>query len=296
VCTGHVTPRPIPRSAVLTPSNSLGSYIVPTDQHGSFVRTLSSPMRTRENFSINHPSKIALSQARLIWSLFRDRLPKKDAPCWYGYSINSINPWARKSPSQGPGYHNPPPLEDRRPCRSTPIQEPTLLATSVCLVSSYIMSCDHSGPTCTLRHIHEPPSPHTPVKPRGLALIPLVTPRPIPGPVVLTPGSSLVSYIVPTDQHESFVHTLSSLMRTRENFPFGHPSEIAPSQARLTWRFFRDRLPKKKMHLIGMDTLLILLSLGPEIHHPRDQDITGQSGARADRRQQWPSKWSSNDS
>jgi hypothetical protein len=114
-----------------------------------------------------------------------------------------------------------------------------------------------------MRHIPEPPSPHTPVKPRGSALIPLVTPRPIPGPVVLTPGSSLESYIVPTDQHESFVRTLSSLMRTRENFPVGHPSQIAPSQARLTWRFFRDRLPKKKMHLVGMITLLILLSLGP---------------------------------
>jgi hypothetical protein len=88
-------------------------------------------------------------------------------------------------------------------------------------------------------------------------------PRPIPRPAVLTPGSSLGSYIVPTDQQESFVRTLSSLMRTRENFPVGHPSQIAPSQAHLTWRFFRDRLPKKKMHLVGMDTLLILLSLGP---------------------------------
>jgi hypothetical protein len=66
----------------------------------------------------------------------------------------------------------------------------------------------------------------------------LVTPRPIPGPAVLTPGSYLGSYIVPIDQHESFVRTLSSLMRTRENFPVGHPSQIAPSQARLTWRFF----------------------------------------------------------
>jgi hypothetical protein len=93
-----------------------------------------------------------------------------------------------------------------------------------------------------------------------------VTPRPIPGSAVLTPGSSLGSYIVPTDQHESFVCTLSSLMRTRENFSVGHPSEIAPSQARLTWRFFRDRLPKKKMHLVGMITLLILLSLG--LGHP----------------------------
>jgi hypothetical protein len=90
-----------------------------------------------------------------------------------------------------------------------------------------------------------------------------VTPRPIPGPVVLTPHSSLASYIVPTDQHGSFVHTLSSLMRTRENFSVDHPSQIAPSRAHLTWRFFRDRLPKKKMYLVDMITLLILLSLWP---------------------------------
>jgi hypothetical protein len=101
-----------------------------------------------------------------------------------------------------------------------------------------------------------------------------VTPCPIPGPAILTPGSSLGSYIIPIDQHESFVRTLSSLMHTRENFPVGHPSQIAPSQACLTWRFFRDRLPKKKMHLVCMDTLLILLSSRPGYHHPKGQDIT----------------------
>jgi hypothetical protein len=103
---------------------------------------------------------------------------KEDAPYWYGYSINFIKPWARKSPSQGPGYHNAPPLEDQRPRQSTPIQEPPLLATSVCLVSSYAMPCDHSGPTCAMRHIPEPPSPHTPVKPRGPAPIPAVAEPP----------------------------------------------------------------------------------------------------------------------
>jgi hypothetical protein len=101
-----------------------------------------------------------------------------------------------------------------------------------------------------------------------------VTPRPILGPAVLTPDSSLGSYIVPTDQHESFVRTLSSLMRTRENFPVGHPSQIAPSQACLTWKFIRDKLSKNKMHLVGMDTLLIILTLGPGYHHPRGEDIT----------------------
>jgi hypothetical protein len=30
------------------------------------------------------------------------------------------------------------------------------------------------------------------------------------------------------------------------------------------------------MHLIGMDTLLILLSFEPVYHHPRGQDITHQ--------------------
>jgi hypothetical protein len=38
--------------------------------------------------------------------------------------------------------------------------------------------------------------------------------------------AALGSYIVPTDQHESFVRTLSSLMRTRKNFPVGHPSKL----------------------------------------------------------------------
>jgi hypothetical protein len=51
-----------------------------------------------------------------------------------------------------------------------------------------------------------------------------------------------------------------------------HPRKLpgrSPIPNCLTWRFFRDRLPKKKMHLIGMDTLLILLSLGPGYHHLR---------------------------
>jgi hypothetical protein len=69
-------------------------------------------------------------------------------------------------------YHNPHTLEDRRPCRSTPSQEHPLLAMSVCLVPSYVMTCDHTRPTCA---ICLNPDPYTPVKPRGLALIPFVT-------------------------------------------------------------------------------------------------------------------------
>jgi hypothetical protein len=257
------TARPIPGPALLTPGSSLGSYIVPTDQHESFVRTLSSLMRTRENFPVGHSSQIAPSQAHLIWRFFRGRLPKKKMHLIGMITLLILLSLGPGHPIPGARISQSTPLEDRRPRRSTPIQEPPLLTTSICLVSSYAMPCDHFGPTCAMRHILEPPSPHTPVKPRGSALIPLVTPRPIPGPAVLTHGSSLGSYIVPTDQRKSFVRTLSSLMRTRENFPDGHPSQIAPSQARLTWRFFRGRLPKKKMHLVGMITLLILLSLGP---------------------------------
>jgi hypothetical protein len=38
--------------------------------------------------------------------LSRKASEKEDAPCWYDYTINSIKPWARISPSQRPGYHN----------------------------------------------------------------------------------------------------------------------------------------------------------------------------------------------
>jgi hypothetical protein len=48
-----------------------------------------------------------------------------------------------------------------------------------------------------------------------------VTLRPIPGTAA---DNSLRSYIVPTDQHESLVHTLFLFMRTQENFTVGHTS------------------------------------------------------------------------
>jgi hypothetical protein len=69
-------------------------------------------------------------------------------------------------------------------------------------------------------------------------------------------------------------HFVLTHAHPRKTSLVGHPSQIAPSQVRLTWRFLRDRLPKKKIHLVGMDTLLILLSLGPGYHYPRGQDIT----------------------
>jgi hypothetical protein len=53
-----------------------------------------------------------------------------------------------------------------------------------------------------------------------------------PGPVVLTPDSSLGSCIVPTDQHRSFVRTLSSLMRTQKTSrSVTHPKLLQDKQA-----------------------------------------------------------------
>jgi hypothetical protein len=51
------------------------------------------------------------------------------------------------------------------------------------------------------------PKPHTLVKPRGSAPIPFVTKLSTLKPTVLTRGSSLGPYIVPTDQLMSFVRT-----------------------------------------------------------------------------------------
>jgi hypothetical protein len=42
--------------------------------------------------------------------------------------------------------------------------------------------------------------------------------------------------------------------------------KIALGQAHLIKRFFRDRLSKKKIHLIGMSILSIILNLGLEYH------------------------------
>jgi hypothetical protein len=79
--------------------------------------------------------KISLGQARLTWMFFRRRLLKRKMHL-IGMStiliLLSLGPGYHHPPR--PGYHNPPPLEDRRPRRSIPSQEPSLLATYVCLV------------------------------------------------------------------------------------------------------------------------------------------------------------------
>jgi hypothetical protein len=53
-------------------------------------------------------------------------------------------------------------LENRRPRRSTLSQEPPLLVMYVCLVSSYVMPCDHSKPTSAMHHMPEPLAPTQP--------------------------------------------------------------------------------------------------------------------------------------
>jgi hypothetical protein len=146
-----------PGPTLLTPGSSLGSYIAPIDQHESFVHTLSSLVCTQENVPVGHPSQNCSRPSTLnLDVLLRQASEKEDAPCLYEYFINSIKPLTRISPSTGTRISQSTPLKDRYPHRSTPSQERPLLATSVCPVSSYAMPCDHSRPTCDMRHIPEP--------------------------------------------------------------------------------------------------------------------------------------------
>jgi hypothetical protein len=116
------------------------------------------------------------------------------------------------------------------------------------------------------------PSSHTPMKPRGSALIPFVTPRPLPDRWNLL-LAALLDHRPSSQTNTSLLCALCPHSCTLEKTSRSvtHP-KIALGQAHLTSRFFRDRFPKK-MHLISMSTLLILLSIGPRYHHPLGQDI-----------------------
>jgi hypothetical protein len=194
-----VTPRPIPRPVVLTPSSSLRSYIVPKvgaqdraklARHRAGAANRCGQTPAKPNWPIQ--SGIGRNQA---WER-TSHLGTGLRVTWHGAGmlwlaerrrivVAADSDLRREEAERGPGGR-----------------------------------VEESGNHC------------------GFPVCQVVTPRPIPGSMVLTPSSSLGSYIVPTDQHMCFVHTLSSLMRARENCPVGHPSQIAPSQARLTWRFF----------------------------------------------------------
>jgi hypothetical protein len=146
-----------------------------------------------------------------------------------------LSPW--------PGCHTLTPLEDRRPCRSTLVQELPLLVTSMYPVPTHVprraipswtrpcIQCRpmcHDGPhVCT-------PDPHMPVLPRGSALIPNVKPQP------------------PRGQAHSWV--------PGNNFPVGHPSPNCSGPSMLNPRFLWSEFPEKKFQLVDMSILLILLS------------------------------------
>jgi hypothetical protein len=57
-------------------------------------------------------------------------------------------------------------------------------------------------------------------------------------------------------------------VRTQENFPVVHPSQDFPKPCTLNLELLSRHASEKKMHLVGMSTLLILLSLGPGYRHP----------------------------
>jgi hypothetical protein len=67
-----------------------------------FVLTHAHPRKLSSRSPIPNCSKPSTLNLEV---LLRYASEKEDAPCWYGYSINSIKPWARTSPSQGLGYH-----------------------------------------------------------------------------------------------------------------------------------------------------------------------------------------------
>jgi hypothetical protein len=91
--------------------------------------------------SVTYP-QIGPGQARLTWSSFSDELSKKKVYLVY-MSILSI------LLSTGPGYHTLTPLEERRPRRSTPVQELLLLVTSMYPVPTHVprqVTCPHTWP------------------------------------------------------------------------------------------------------------------------------------------------------
>jgi hypothetical protein len=127
------------------------------------------------------------------------------------------------------------PLEDRRPHRSTPSQECPLLITSVHPVSSIrtiLCPSQRTHKSCVRTHVSNPyavvsfsTDSYTPVKPRGLALIPFITPQPPRVWQSLLLSAPYDHRLAPQTNLSLFYAHLSSLVRTRE---------IAPGQTCLT--------------------------------------------------------------
>jgi hypothetical protein len=118
------------------------------------MRTLSSLIRTQEDFSVYTYPKIALGQTCLIQRFFRDMLQK-----------NLVMSTVLIILSLGLGYHHPlrsgyhkftiHPIRRSTSSSVHPSQKPPH-CPRLCPVSSYAMTCDHSGPTCPMRHMPEP--------------------------------------------------------------------------------------------------------------------------------------------
>jgi hypothetical protein len=96
----------------------------------------------------------------------------------------------------------------------------------------------------------------------------IVTPRPLPDRWYLL-LATLWDHLSFTQTNMSLLCTLCPHSCAPDNTSrfVTHP-KITPGEARLTWRVFRDRLQKKKIHLASMSILLILLSLVPGYHLP----------------------------
>jgi hypothetical protein len=63
------------------------------------------------------------------------------------------------------------------------------------------------------------------------------------------------------------MRTLSSLVRTGNNFPIGHPSSNHSRLSTFNLKFFSDELPEKKIYFVDMSILSILLSPGSGYHN-----------------------------
>lgn len=67
-----------------------------------------------------------------------------------------------------------------------------------------------------------------------------------PEPVVITPSSPLKSNIILIDQHESFIRTLSSLVRIQKNFMVGHPTQNCSEPSTLNIEILSKHASKKE--------------------------------------------------
>jgi hypothetical protein len=196
-------------------------------------------MRTRE-VPVGHPSSNCSRPSTLNPEFLSDELPEKKV-----YLIDMSILSILLSPR--PGCHTLTPLEDRRPHQSTPVQELPLLDTSMHPVPAHV-----PGP-----HVCAP-DPHTPMLPQGSALIPNVTPRPLPGRGCYPWQLSRISRLAPQINTSLLCAICPHSCALGNNFPVSHPSSNRSRPL--------DELPEKKAYLVDMSILSILLSPRPECH------------------------------